>query len=91
MLAYVQGIQRQEIKEMSSVKHQDLAGSTVGDTIKNISQVKMCLKHLVKLILRTVLGVKQSPVVVRPQISHMHPPLYLLIHHNYPPQVYFLK
>ena len=35
MLAYVKEIQRQEIRrEMSSVKHQDLAGSTVGDTHK---------------------------------------------------------
>ncbi len=35
MLAYVREIQRQEIRrEMSSVKHQDLAGSTVGDTHK---------------------------------------------------------
>ena len=35
MLAYVKGIQRKEIRrEMSSVKHQDLAGTTVGDTHK---------------------------------------------------------
>ena len=35
MLAYVKEIQRQEIRrDMSSVKHQDLAGSTVGDTHK---------------------------------------------------------
>tara|TARA_B100000700_G_scaffold280141_1_gene329736 strand:+ start:11307 stop:12911 length:1605 start_codon:yes stop_codon:yes gene_type:complete len=35
MLAYVKEIQRQEIRrEMSSVKHQDLAGTTVGDTHK---------------------------------------------------------
>jgi len=35
MLAYVKEIQRQEIRrDMSSVKHQDFAGSTVGDTHK---------------------------------------------------------
>ena len=35
MLAYVKGIQRKEIRrDMSSVKHQDLAGSTIGDTHK---------------------------------------------------------
>ena len=52
MLAYVQGIQRQEIRrEMSSVKHQDLADQRLVTLIKNISQVKMRLKHLEKLIL----------------------------------------
>ena len=32
MLAYVQGVQRQEIRrEMSVVKHQEMAGTTLGD------------------------------------------------------------
>jgi len=45
MLAYVQGIQRQEIRrEMSSVKHQDLAGSTVGDTHKEYFSGENALK-----------------------------------------------
>ena len=35
MLAYVRDVQRQEIrKELASVKHQDLAGSNVGDDHK---------------------------------------------------------
>ena len=48
MLAYVKGIQRQEIRRnMSSVKHQDLAGTNVGDTHKEYFLVKMLLKQLV--------------------------------------------
>ena len=35
MLAYVGGVQRQEIRrDMASVKHQDLAGSNIGDDHK---------------------------------------------------------
>ena len=35
MLAYVKNIQREEIRrDIASVKHQDLAGSTVGDEHK---------------------------------------------------------
>jgi isocitrate lyase len=35
MLAYVRDVQRQEIrKNLASVKHQDLAGSNVGDDHK---------------------------------------------------------
>ncbi|TMP00903.1 isocitrate lyase, partial [Pseudoalteromonas sp. S3178] len=35
MLAYVRDVQRQEIRrEQASVKHQDLAGSNIGDTHK---------------------------------------------------------
>ena len=35
MLAYVKGIQRQEIRrDLASVKHQDLAGSNIGDDHK---------------------------------------------------------
>ena len=45
MLAYVKEIQRQEIRrEMSSVKHQDLAGSTVGDTHKEYFSGENALK-----------------------------------------------
>ena len=45
MLAYVKEIQRQEIRrEMSSVKHQDLAGSTVGDTHKEYFSGDKALK-----------------------------------------------
>ena len=39
MLAYVRDIQRQEIRRgQASVKHQDLAGSNIGDDHKNISR-----------------------------------------------------
>ena len=35
MLAYVKGVQRQEIRrDLASVKHQDLAGSNIGDDHK---------------------------------------------------------
>ena len=35
MLAYVRGIQRREIRrELAAVKHQDLAGSNIGDDHK---------------------------------------------------------
>ena len=45
MLAYVKGIQRQEIRrDMSSVKHQDLAGSTIGDTHKEYFSGDKALK-----------------------------------------------
>ena len=45
MLAYVKEIQRAEIRrEMSSVKHQDLAGSTVGDTHKEYFSGENALK-----------------------------------------------
>ena len=45
MLAYVKEIQRQEIRrDMSSVKHQDLAGSTVGDTHKEYFSGENALK-----------------------------------------------
>ncbi len=45
MLAYVKGIQRKEIRrEMSSVKHQDLAGTTVGDTHKEYFSGENALK-----------------------------------------------
>ena len=45
MLAYVRDVQRQEIRrEQASVKHQDLAGSNIGDTHKSTSLVKMRLK-----------------------------------------------
>ncbi|URQ72890.1 isocitrate lyase [SAR86 cluster bacterium] len=45
MLAYVKGIQRQEIRRnMSSVKHQDLAGTNVGDTHKEYFSGENALK-----------------------------------------------
>ncbi len=45
MLAYVKEIQRKEIRrDMSSVKHQDLAGSTVGDTHKEYFSGELALK-----------------------------------------------
>ena len=45
MLAYVKGIQRQEIRRnMPSVKHQDLAGTNVGDTHKEYFSGENALK-----------------------------------------------
>ena len=36
MLAYVRGVQRREIREgLDCVKHQDMAGSNIGDDHKN--------------------------------------------------------
>ena len=44
MLAYVKGIQRQIRRNMSSVKHQDLAGTNVGDTHKEYFSGENALK-----------------------------------------------
>ena len=44
MLAYVRDIQRQEIRrEQASVKHQDLAGTTIGDEHKEYFSGKNAL------------------------------------------------
>ena len=45
MLAYVRDVQRQEIRrEQASVKHQDLAGSNIGDTHKEYFSGENALK-----------------------------------------------
>jgi len=45
MLAYVKGVQREEIRrDMSSVKHQDLAGSNIGDAHKEYFSGENALK-----------------------------------------------
>jgi isocitrate lyase len=45
MLAYVSGVQRQEIRQgIQSVKHQDMAGSNIGDDHKEYFAGDQALK-----------------------------------------------
>ncbi|GAM66566.1 isocitrate lyase [Vibrio sp. JCM 19236] len=45
MLAYVKGVQRKEIRqELASVKHQDMAGSNIGDDHKQYFSGEQALK-----------------------------------------------
>jgi len=45
MLAYVKGVQRKEIREgVATVKHQDMAGSNIGDDHKEFFSREGALK-----------------------------------------------
>ena len=45
MLAYVQGVQREEIRQgIATVKHQDMAGSNIGDDHKEFFHGDAALK-----------------------------------------------
>ena len=45
MLAYVQGVQRKEIRQgIACVKHQDMAGSNIGDDHKEYFSGEQALK-----------------------------------------------